>query len=328
VNKISTTFEVYPTTTEIPTLVELLKVANQKINQILRPFELQEVPLIYVRLGEKIISPSDSNSESVKWDEEYAWFYIEPSEGGGTDAYFHKVDELVLDIWDDYGDYGDMYLEVKNSLSVGYYWSFRRSAGQPAIINLAYGVIASALAELTQGYLFSDDGAWRGGPIRPNDFNSQYFVPSNAKSFGDASWYERCLDDIVSEYSGKPFELQYQMFEEHELSREQRLVYYPSGRLFREGPAANDRLFVMLSMFDKFPYFFIDHKMISTTEETLIRQLKQIDIKEGYRFFNNSIERVLEEHKRINLYIDRHDITFWVNSLCIKDGEAIKKQIT
>lgn len=325
---ISTTFEVYPTTSKIPTLVELLKAANQKLQQFLRPFELQEVPLIYVRLGERIISLNDPSIESVKWDEKYAWFYVEPSEGGGTDAYYHNVDESILDIWDDYGDDGEMHLEVKKSLSVGYYWSFRRSAGQTAIINLAYGFIASALAELTEGYLFSDDGAWHGGPIRSNNFDIQYFVPRNAKTFGDASWYERCLDDIVSEYSGKPFELQYQMFVEHELSYEQRLVYFPSGRLFREGRAANDRLFIMLSRFDKIPYLFIDSTMISATEETLVRQLKLIDIKEGFRFFNHSIERVLEEFQRINLDMDRHDITFWVNALCIKDGEAIRKQIT
>lgn len=326
--KISTTFEVYPTTSKIPTLVELLKAANQKLHQFLRPFELQVVPLIYVRLGERIISLNDSSTENVKWDEDYAWFYVEPSEGGGTDAYYRNVDESILDLWDDYADDGVMYSKVRKSLSIGYYWSFRRSVGQTAIINLAYGFIASALAELTEGYLFSDDGAWRGGPIRSNDFDSQYFVPRNAKSFGDASWYEQCLDDIVSEYSGKPFELQYQMFEEHELSFEQRLVYYPSGRLFREGPAANDRLFIMLSRFDKIPYLFIDRNLISATEETLVQQLKLIDFKEGFRFFNHSTEKVLEEYQRINLDMDRYDITFWVNSLCIKDGDAIRKQIT
>jgi hypothetical protein len=326
--KISTTFEVYPTTTNTPSLVELLKAANQKLLQFLRPLELQVVPIIYVRLGERVISQNDSNAEDVKWDEKYAWFYVEPSEGGGTDAYYRHVDKSILDIWDDYGDDGDLYLEVKKSLSIGYYWSFRRSAGQPAIINLAYGFIASALAELTAGFLFSDDGAWQGGPIRSSEFDSQYFVPRNAKSFGDASWYELCLDVIVSEYCGKPFELQYQMFEMHELSWEQRLVYYPSGRLFREGSAANDRLFVMLSRFDKIPYLFMDLNLISATEETLVKQLKLIDIKGGYRFFNHSIEKVFEEYQRINLDIERSDITFWVNPLCIKDGETIRKQIT
>ncbi|MDQ0059926.1 hypothetical protein J2T14_002098 [Paenibacillus harenae] len=68
--------------------------------------------------------------------------------------------------------------------------------------------------------------------------------------------------------------------------------------------------------------------MISATKETLVRQLKLIDFKEGFRFFNHSIERVLEEYQRINVDMDCYNITFWVNSLCIKDGKAIRKQIT
>lgn len=273
-------------------------------------------------------SQCDASARSVKWDEEYAWFYVEPSEGGGTDAYYHNVEPLILDIWDDYGDEGNLYLEVKKSLSIGYYWSFRRSAGQPAIINMAYGVIASALAELTEGYLFSDDGAWDGGPIRSNEFDSQYFDPRKAKSFGDALWYERCLDVIVREYNGQTFELKYQMFEWNDLSPDERLVYHPSGRLFRAGPAANDRLLIMLSKFANIPYLFIECKLIATTEETLLEQLKLIDLTEGFRFTSHSIEKVLEEYQSIILIMNRDDIPFWFNSLCIKDGEAIRTKIT
>lgn len=323
---ISTTFEVYPTTLVIPTLVELLKVANQKLRFFLKEYEIQDVPLINVRIEETIITPSELSTFNTQWNAEYAWFYVQPSEGGGTDAYYHKVDQLTLDIWDDYGDAGDTYLEVKKSLSVGYYWSFRRSAGQPAIINLAYGFIASALAELTEGYLFSDDGAWHGRPMRSKDFDTQYFVPNMANSFGKASWYERCLEDIINEYKGKLFELQYQFLEENKLSYKQRLVYYPSGKLFREGPEAKDRLFVMLSLYGKLPYLFIDRTLISTTEELLVLELRLIDVKEGYRISTHSIKRVLEVCNGIDL--DGHDISFWANPLSIENEEGIKKKIT
>ncbi|MFC4776001.1 hypothetical protein ACFO9Q_04305 [Paenibacillus sp. GCM10023252] len=318
----------YPTTIEVPTLVDLLKLANEKLIRFLQPFELRDTPLIYVRLGETIISPNDANTETMNWDVEYAWFYVEPSDGGGSDAYFQKVNEDTIDIWDDYAEYGDIYIEVKKSLSVGHYWVFRRSTGQPAIINLVYGIIASALAELTKGYIFSDDGAWHGGPIRPTVFDSQYFVPSKARSFDDASWYESCLEDIVSGYNGKPIELHYHLFEWHELSFEQRLVYYPSGRLFREGPAKEDRLFIMLSCYDKLPYLFINHMMISATEEFLTRQMSLIDIKYGFRLLNNPIVKVLEEYEKLKIALDHHDTIFWTNPLCIKDGEEIRRQIT
>jgi hypothetical protein len=54
---------------------------------------------------------------------------------GGTDGYFRRR-ELV-----------------RRCRSVGHTWWFRRSAGQPAIINLAYGFVAAALGELTDGPL-------------------------------------------------------------------------------------------------------------------------------------------------------------------------------
>ncbi|WP_138754456.1 hypothetical protein [Paenibacillus sinopodophylli] len=184
------------------------------------------------------------------------------------------------------------------------------------------------MAELTQGYIFSDDGAWHGGPIPPPIFDSQYFVPSKAKSFDNASWYEGCLEDIVTGYTGKPFEPQYQLFERHELSSEQRLVYYPSGRLFREGPAKEDRLLIMLSCYEKFPYLFIDRTLVIATEEILTNQMKLIDITYGFRIFNNPIVKVLEEYDKLKTVLDHHDTSFWINPLCIKDGEEIRKQIT
>ncbi|OXM14639.1 hypothetical protein [Paenibacillus herberti] len=324
----STTFEVYPTGIEVPTVVALLKLANEKLKHFLQPLELQEVPLICVRLGEKIITPGDTSNETMNWDVEYACFFVEPSEGGGTDAYYHKVDEDTADIWDEYSETGDTYLEVKSSLSVGYFWSFRRSAGQPAIINLAYGFIASALAELTEGFIFSDDGAWYGKPIRSHLFDTEYFDPSKAKSVDDALWYERCLNSIASKYNGKSIEPHHQLFEEHDLSWEQRLVYYPSGRLFKEGPATEDRFFVMLSHFNNLPYWFIDHTMLSATEELLSRQMKLIDIKGGFKLLNHPIAQVMGEYQKLQFALNSLETTFWANPLCIEEGDAIRKQIT
>ncbi|MWC29638.1 hypothetical protein [Paenibacillus sp. MMS18-CY102] len=323
----STQFEVFPATSEVPTIVEVLQLANQKLSKFLQPYELQDVPVIHARLGDRFIAPADTVMDNVLWDVKYAWFYALPSDDGGTDAYYRKVDEDTLNIWDDYSSYGEAYFSVRQSLSVGYYWSFRRSAGQSAIINLAYGFIASALAELTNGYLFSDDGAWHGAPIRPSEFDARYFVPDIAHSYGTAAWYENCLESIVDECGGKPFELRYQLFDDtHELKPEQRLSYHPSGRLFRDGPAIDDQLLVVWSIYNGIPYLLVKCGVIAATEDTWIIQLKLLDLTYGYSVSSQPIEKVLALYDEIDF--ERENLTFWANPLFIKDAEAVWNQLT
>lgn len=71
---------------------------------------------------------------------------------------------------------------IRTSMEIGYYWSFRRSAGQPGIINLSYGLIAASLAKITDGFIYTDDGAWDYNcfPASADDFLSWYFKPEFA----------------------------------------------------------------------------------------------------------------------------------------------------
>jgi len=76
----------------------------------------------------------------------------------------------------------------------GFYWAFRRSIGQPAIINLSYGLIAAAFTELTNGLIFSDDGAWDYAifPTSADRFLQSYFNPLySAPKY--ASWARECI---------------------------------------------------------------------------------------------------------------------------------------
>lgn len=50
-------------------------------------------------------------------------------------------------------------------------WQFRRSALQSAVINISYGLISASVAELTGGFLWTDDGAWINKKFRVNLLN-------------------------------------------------------------------------------------------------------------------------------------------------------------
>ncbi|MDQ0115155.1 hypothetical protein [Paenibacillus harenae] len=291
----STTFEVYPTTAYIPRIAELLTLANDKLLSFLRPFDLKISPVIGARIGETFIDRSSSNSFCTQWKTEYAWFFITPDEhGGGTDAYYRIVEEHTLEIWNEYEDAGDRYGEVLKSLSVGHYWTFRRSAGQPAIINLCYGLLAAALAELTGGFIFSDDGAWSGPPIQATEFEARYFKPEISNNYGDASWYTQCLKSLIEDYQGIPYIPKVNLLIEHDWPKDKRVRYAPSGRTIQEGPDENDRLTIIHSEYVNFPYIIINRTLIKAHGKQLLRVLKLLLLKDGLRIGSQPVSMVHE----------------------------------
>jgi hypothetical protein len=75
--------------------------------------------------------------------------------------------------------------------------------GQPAVINLAYGLIAGSLAEITNGIVHSIDSAWdyEHLPALPADFLSSYFRPEKTANASPEyrAWAYRCLGLIAKD---------------------------------------------------------------------------------------------------------------------------------
>jgi hypothetical protein len=78
---------------------------------------------------------------------------------------------------------------------------FRRSWGLPAIIHLAYGLIAASVAELTEGIITSWDGAWdrERFPATADECLSWYFRPSSALTADNREWAQTCLRALAEE---------------------------------------------------------------------------------------------------------------------------------
>jgi len=145
--------------------------------------------------------------DSMNWpDDSYAWFAVD-NVVGGTDAYYDSVDELTREVWADYlkqDRLNSLSETVNQCLAVGHYWTFRRSAGQPGVINLVYGLLAGSLAELTDGIVFSDDSAWVWDllPIAGDEFLKRYFATGGTSNAEAEEWTKRCLGWIPQELSG------------------------------------------------------------------------------------------------------------------------------
>ncbi len=204
----STTFEVYPSVTRIPTFRELLTAANRTLGSRLANIGASAQLTVEMRRSDGDHQlPLDLDSP-MAWDidETYAWFII-PTVAGGTDGYFDQVDDLTRDVWSDYlkmERLSPMTDTVSRCLDTGHYWSFRRSAGQPGIINLTYGLLAGCLAQLTDGIVFSDDSAWVFDllPMSGNEFLNRYFVRGGTENSEAEEWASRCLGWIPEELSG------------------------------------------------------------------------------------------------------------------------------
>ena len=91
--------------------------------------------------------------------------------------------------------------KLEKAKSLNRLWNFRRSAGQPGIIALSYGLISASIAKLTNGILWSDDGAWDNQkfPANSSDFFDWYFRLDSATMTNDAEWAKECIESIKEE---------------------------------------------------------------------------------------------------------------------------------
>jgi hypothetical protein len=207
---LSTIFTVFPQSSMIPSFDKLVDLGRFRLHEQLNRRGIAASPDLEVILrkgqSHQLLS-LDLHSPLIWNDDEYAWFYI-PEVAGGADAYCEKIDEFWVGYWAEIVDSHEKARSrrslIEACLSNEYYWSFRRSSEQPAIITFAYGILAASLAELTGGIIFSDDGAmeYERFPATAAELYELYFVPSKALTPAEADWARECLEMIPDELRG------------------------------------------------------------------------------------------------------------------------------
>jgi hypothetical protein len=203
----STIFQVFPTKPAIPSFRSLIQQTEPALAEFVeRRAGLRVTPRITLSLLEKETNrslPLDLDAPA-RWSETtYAWFSI-AGLAGGTDAYFLEFDKLDRWIWLEECErhqYAAWKGQILSALAIGHSWQFRRSAGQPASICVAYAVIAAQLATACGGFIDSGDSAWDYTllPAWPSAFLEKYFDPTATKSQDMAGWARRCIAALHSE---------------------------------------------------------------------------------------------------------------------------------
>jgi len=204
---VSTSFFVLPSKKYIPSYKAILDLANMNTityltsigvhRKINIQFNLQDInthELVNFCLEDEVLHN----------EEGYAWFFV-PEVPGGTDCWYHKNLPIDREIWMDELNTNPNAQKNKKiimkNMNIGYQWSFRRSAGQPDIVFLIYGMLSAALAELTDGIIYSDDGAWDYSvlPTTSDDFIKGYLRPNLANNKYFVNFANDCIKRIKSE---------------------------------------------------------------------------------------------------------------------------------
>ena len=193
----STTFNIIPTKTDSTlTFGNVLTLAEKTVNDYLHNLSINLTVKLFADIhdNKEAYIKEPSFDSLFEWSEtEYVWFTAD-NINGGTDAHFVII-ENQLSYWDTYFEDTLSTIDLTEDLrqqiiKCKYEWYFRRSAGQPPIINITYGHLAAAVAKLTDGFIYCDDIGWRDRifPIQADEFLEIYFHPDKAKNQEDYSW--------------------------------------------------------------------------------------------------------------------------------------------
>lgn len=179
----SMSFEIFPTKKLKPNCDEIIKYSVELFSQFLKK--------------EKMLKSIDVTTREVTADNEV---YINPislvskenhytafnlNEEGEVYVFFHELMDLDKDFWNEEIQENEnaksMEEKIDTNLKIGYFWSVKRTMGQPAVVSLYYGYLAIAIAILTDGIIYSDDGAWDYSklPIEGKVFKTEYLNIEN-----------------------------------------------------------------------------------------------------------------------------------------------------
>jgi hypothetical protein len=162
----STEFDIFPGRRELPRFEEVLALAAEHLNAWLAKIGVRTFLDVQAEIRSK--SPDvvivESASGPMSWeDDHYAWFTVADLLGG-ADAYFRPIEDFTIEYWSDTllprPELTRWREPMARAIEVGHCWNLRCSINEPAAVLLASGFVAGAIAQLTGGFVWSDDGAW------------------------------------------------------------------------------------------------------------------------------------------------------------------------
>ena len=193
----SISFEIFPTTKKIPKCEEVNEYSINLFNGF-----IQNENIVY-DIKCKVTEVSFDSKKCKKPvfltsnEEKYTIFNI--NEEGEIYVFYDKIEKIDEEFWNEEIKINEnarfMEKKIWDSLKTGYSWRVKRTMGQPAVVNLYYGYLAIAIAVLTEGILYSDDGVWdyECYPIEGKSFEKEYLNLDKLNNITLKHSIESCL---------------------------------------------------------------------------------------------------------------------------------------
>ncbi|MCM1314259.1 MAG: hypothetical protein NC244_02690 [Alistipes senegalensis] len=199
----STCFEVYPTNDNIPEFSKIILKAVRMFEDFLKFHKIETYinTEIYAVHEDNIIS----EPQFITFQENI-YNTIEINQTGNIYLFYIKHDDFYNGMWNDEIKNNSRAKILENSIlknrRIGYSWDIKRTVGQPAIVSLFYGFIAMALARETDGFIYSDDGAWSYElfPTEWQNLYSEYFNIDSIKNPDSKSTVKNWINLLKKEH--------------------------------------------------------------------------------------------------------------------------------
>ena len=196
----SMSFEIFPTIKKKPNCEEIIKCSVELFYEFLKKEKISQEIVITTR-AVTIDNEVYNNPISLALKENYHIVFDLNGEGE-VYVFYHELTDLDKEFWDEEIKENKHAKSIKEQIDanyeIGYSWSVKRTMGQPAIVNLYYGYLAIAIATLTDGFIYSDDGAWDYSmlPMGGKDFKKEYLNINNISDTIVKDNVQKWLDEL------------------------------------------------------------------------------------------------------------------------------------
>lgn len=175
----STNFYVFPTRRDLPKCEDIVKYSAHLFKKYLYKQNINYQ--IHVDVIEASSNKSQINFEPASLiTTENLYLIFRLNDEGKVYVFYHRLSDLDEEVWNEEMKTNKnarlLRKQIGDNREIGYHWSVKRTMGQPAAVSLYFGCLAIAIAVLTDGIIYSDDGAWdyTSFPVLGSTFEREY----------------------------------------------------------------------------------------------------------------------------------------------------------